>query len=195
MTQVIYTYPDFPDDGNTVASGQQVTQNFNDVKTVVNGQLEDTNILNDGITANTKIKDGTIDSNCMGNASIRDAHLTYPSASAGVKVWRMGPNYPGANGGTVIRVEKSITIAAVTTDQAFAVSWATTDGVDGALTFSAPPTLSGVSFLDTVGAIDNTMQYCKFTARTASGCTLRVKFSTAPTGGAVTAMFFAAGGL
>jgi len=195
MTLILYPYSDFPDDGVTVASGQQVIDNFNAVKTIVNGQLEDGNFSNDGITANTKIKDGSIDSSCMGAGSIRNSSIVYPSASDGVMVWRLGPNYPGANGGEMIRVEKSITIAAATTEQSFTISWSVSDAVDGAVTFASAPTISGISFLDTGVAIDNTMQYCKVSARSTTACTIKLKFSTSPTGGSVTLMFLAAGGV
>lgn len=192
MSNLVYTHTTFPD--GIIADGDAVIQNFNDAAAVINGQLDDTNLANNGITANTKIKDGTIDSNCMGVQAIRDANVAYPSAAAGVKVWQLGPNYPGAGGGQVLRIEKSITIAAVTTEQSFAVSWAGSDAADGAFVFSAAPTITGVNFLDAGTAIDNTLQYVKLSARSTTGCTIKLKFGTAPTGGVVTLMFIASGG-
>jgi hypothetical protein len=193
MGLLTYTYTAFPD--GTVAYGTYVITNFQEIQTVLNGGIDNDNVTNAGLTLSTKGVAGSVDSALMGAASVKDAALEYDSADSGVKVWQLGPNYPGAGGGRMIRVEKSVTIAAATTVQDFAVDWSTADGVDGNTTFTVATPLVIHDWFDSNHYMNAAIEYERVIARSATGATIRIKFSAAPTGGAVTLMMLVSGAM
>lgn len=185
--------PTFTD--GTTAYGSQVKAGFDSVEAVVNGGLDDDNITDDGITASAKIKDGTITSALMASGSIQSAHVNWAQASDGLRAWRSN-SYSGANGSRLIRWEKTVALAAVTTEQSFSIDWSTGDSPEGTISFASAPTISGVTILDPAGGmIDATdvIQYIKVGTRSTTGCTILITFSDAPTAGNVILMGLAAG--
>lgn len=179
----------------TTAYGSQVKQSFDDVEAVVNGGLEDDNLKDDGITASSKIKDGTITAGLIASGNIQSSHVIWAQASDGVRAWRSN-GYSGANGSRLIRWEKTVALAAVVTEQSFSIDWSTGDSPEGTITFASAPTISGITILDPAGGmIDATdvIQYIKVGTRSTTGCTILITFSDAPTAGNVVLMGLAAG--
>jgi hypothetical protein len=189
MSDAIITYPSFPD--GTTASGAQVIQDFNDVLAVLNGLVDDDNLSNAGITASSKIKAATITAALISAGAINAAAMLWDSASNGVRAWRT-PGYAGASGSRMVRIEKTVTLAADTTEHTVSVDWSASDSIDGAVTFSAAPTIVGLCFLDTgakiAGDADVALKYLIVTARSTTGCTVVYRFSGAPTAGDVVLM-------
>lgn len=183
MSTLTYTYTSLPT--GTTALGTQVMQNFNDVRTVINGLTQD-NIAT-GAVDTDELASGAVTANKLDTAAVIEAKVDYASANAGVKVVRCGPNYPGAGGGHLIRIEVAKTFDTSTT-QTITVDWSASSAKDGAVTFSATPTPSGITFRDTVAAM-NTAWGARITAISATGCTVSVVFADAPTGGATICCF------
>jgi hypothetical protein len=186
MSDVTLTYPSFTD--GDVAYGSQVQQNFEDVLAVVNADIDDDNIANDGITASDKIIDGTISAPLLEAGCVRHAAVDWSSTNSGVRAWRT-QNHVGTAGGRIIRVRKTVTLAAVTTEANFTVDWSAGDAVDGNTTFSVAPVVGGWNIVDDANCIngdaDVELKYIVTKGVTTTGCTVYFRFSGAPTAGDV----------
>jgi hypothetical protein len=68
--------------GDTIRSSEW-NANFLAIEAVVNTNLDDLNLKNDGITASDKIKDGTIDLPAMGTNSVNSANIVDDSIGSG----------------------------------------------------------------------------------------------------------------
>jgi hypothetical protein len=194
MSDITLPYPSLTD--GTTAFGSQVQADLEAILDVVNSSIDDDNISNDGITASDKVKDGTISAPLLEAGCVRQAAVDWSSTNSGVRAWRT-QNHVGTAGGRDIRFEKSITLANVTTEQTFTVDWSAGDGVDGNTTFSATPTVYGLELLDTTSKVSGiaaaVLSYLVVTARSTTGCTVAMRFSTAPAAGSVVLMGCAKG--
>jgi len=194
MTQLLIPYVFV--DGST-AQADHVNANFAEVVTVVNGAIEDDNIADASITASSKLIDATITGAKIGAAEIVAAHIDYSASNLGVKSWR-AVGYAGSGGGYIIRVEKTIALAAVVTEQSFSIDWSAGDCPDGTITFASAPTVTGLTLLDPAGGQikvtdPDVIAYMKVGTRSTTGCTVLITFSNAPTAGNVVLMALVAG--
>jgi hypothetical protein len=190
MSQLVLPFPTFND--GTIAYGSQVTDNNSAIVTLVNGSLDDFNLATQGITLHAKGKPGTVNATLMGAASVKQSAMDYSSTGSGVKAAQT-VGYAGANGALIIRIEKTITIASVATEQTFAVDWSASDCPDGAVTFLVKPSLTAPVLLENGGFVNTNLDYIKWTVRSTTGATVAIKFSLAPVGGSVTLMALAMG--
>lgn len=193
MTQLTYPFPDFVP--HTTAKADDIDANFAAIQTVVNGGVDDTNVTNDGITASTKIKDGTIDAAALGGQSVLNAAIDFRSASLGVKTWQDGPTYPGTNGGRIVRISKSITPIAAQAAEEYTFTFAN-DSVDGDPAFTSAPMLTGVSFVRSTTNDTKMPATCYFKSVTTTQGVLRVVYGSGTSEAvAMTVSFLAAGAI
>ena len=189
-----YTFVD-----GTVAYGSHVNANNSAIATVLNGAIEDDNIANASITASSKLVASSIQAAQIATGQIRADHMDWEQGNLGVRAWRQ-LNYAGASGSRLIRIEKTIALAAAVTEQSFTIDWSAGDCPDGTTTFSAAPTITGLTILDPAGgqirAVDpDAIAYIKVGTRSTTSCTVLITFSNAPTAGNVVLMALVAGGV
>jgi hypothetical protein len=137
MATITWDYEPSPGD---VANWTSLKADIDDIVGEINGSLDADNLAANAVES-AKIAANAVTSAKIAAANILEAAINWTSAGSGVEAWRTGPNYVGANGGRIARVQKSITTAAAT-EESFTVTFAS-DCVDGDPAFSAAPTLLG----------------------------------------------------
>jgi len=185
MSTLTLPFPDFQP--NTIAASGQVDANNAAIVAVVNGGLDDTNLANNGITASTKIKDGTIDAACMGTGVVRQAQIDYTAASLGPLVAQTGPNYVGANGARLAWVSKSIT-PTVVTEEDYTFTFAS-DCISGDPAFTATPAVGCPTFIRNTDVEAEMPDAWWFKSVTSTTAVLRIKYYTTAAATAMTVQF------
>jgi hypothetical protein len=195
MSLLVLPYPTFTG-GDTIMASEANANNA--AISTWSSQLDDSNLLNSGITLSTKGKPGSINSTLMSVGAVKQGALEFSSTGVGCLLWRAGTAYRGSSGNRLIVAKKGFTLtAATTTEYSQAISWAT-DSVDGVAAFSGTPDVVGWSLLDdTASAIHGTaaeLAYFVVTAISNLGCTVKFRFRVTSPGGAITIILFVAGG-
>jgi len=124
-------------DAGAYADGDTVKDDLTAIVAEVNGSIDTINIADAAITTE-KLGASSVTTGKVAANAVREAHVNYKKDDSGVLVWRSGPDYVGANGGRIARIQKTIAFTATENEEPFTINLndATTDCLDGNPGFS-----------------------------------------------------------